>query len=400
MTDPVRPVAPREIIEHLREREKARLAEAYKLPYSQTGINVSNAYLKALHDVEVELLAAAPVPCAASPADRKSDSDDDIPIETRRELMHCATRNSTISYYYLCDIFRRGRRAGRATAPVGDRDGFAKRTDYENGTDIYGDDAAAPVPCVASPADPWQPIETAPKDGRNVLGWLTTTHPPIHVIVFWTGERWSKGDRRVGLPIMYWMPLPTPPRATGEGARDEQTQTVQSETPSCGKVDARAQSSHRLVGDASCAVAEPSGHNAADPTVAPVAVSLDPHRLPTNDDMPPGNWHAIEGPNGICACGPVEGCPERLQRFIRTAVDFWHAKANFLERERERAVEELPDAFARAPGSLALKIQRYREFVTPYVDLARLRGEAAVRVGPFGAPLRDPGARPAVAGAG
>jgi hypothetical protein len=84
----------------------------------------------------------------------------------------------------------------------------------------------------------------------------------------------------------------------------------------------------------------------------------------------------------MCACGPVEGCPERLQRFIRTAVDFWHAKANFLEREREHALAELPDAFARAPGSLALKMRRYREFVTPYVDaeLARLRGEATVRV--------------------
>ena len=38
--------------------------------------------------------------------------DDDIPIETRRELMHCATQNGRISYYYLCDIFRRGRNAG------------------------------------------------------------------------------------------------------------------------------------------------------------------------------------------------------------------------------------------------------------------------------------------------
>lgn len=87
-------------------------------------------------------------------------------------------------------------------------------------------------------------------------------------------------------------------------------------------------------------------------------------------DMPPGNWHAIEGPNGLCACGPVEGCPERLRRFIRGAVDFWHGKANFLERERERALAELPDAFARAPGSLAAKIQAYREFVTPYVERA------------------------------
>lgn len=38
--------------------------------------------------------------------------DSDIPIETRRELMHCATSNGRISYHYLCDVWRRGCRAG------------------------------------------------------------------------------------------------------------------------------------------------------------------------------------------------------------------------------------------------------------------------------------------------
>jgi hypothetical protein len=28
------------------------------------------------------------------------------------------------------------------------------------------------------------------------------------------------------------------------------------------------------------------------------------------------NWHAIEGPNGQCACGPVERCGDRLARYI------------------------------------------------------------------------------------
>lgn len=82
-------------------------------------------------------------------------------------------------------------------------------------------------------------------------------------------------------------------------------------------------------------------------------------------DMPPGNWHAIEGPNGMCACGPDEGCSERLRRHIWRVLDFWHAKANFLERERERAIEELPEAFARSKGSLAEKVRQYREFVSP-----------------------------------
>jgi hypothetical protein len=41
------------------------------------------------------------------------EQDADIPVETRRELMHCATQNGRISYWYLCDLWRRGRRAGR-----------------------------------------------------------------------------------------------------------------------------------------------------------------------------------------------------------------------------------------------------------------------------------------------
>jgi hypothetical protein len=43
------------------------------------------------------------------------ERDDDIPVETKRELMHAAT-NTGISYWYLCDVFRRGRRAGQRPA--------------------------------------------------------------------------------------------------------------------------------------------------------------------------------------------------------------------------------------------------------------------------------------------
>jgi hypothetical protein len=162
--------------------------------------------------------------------------------------------------------------------------------------------AAAPVPCAASPADPWQPIETAPKDGTQVWAWDDErgSNPALFAC---EAEAWLiTYDDEVIHPT-HWMPLPSPPRATGEGARDEQTQTVQSETPSCGKVDARAQSSHRLVGDASCAVAEPSGHNAADPTVAPVAVSLDPHRL---QSMADAVCKYVEWHGGI----HDDGCPQ------------------------------------------------------------------------------------------
>lgn len=38
---------------------------------------------------------------------------------------------------------------------------------------------------------------------------------------------------------------------------------------------------------------------------------------PRTEEYPPGNWHAIEGANGMCACGPDEGCHARLRRWIR-----------------------------------------------------------------------------------
>lgn len=46
----------------------------------------------------------APWGSGAPPAD-----DSDIPDVVRVELMRCATSNGRISYYYLCDVFRRGR---------------------------------------------------------------------------------------------------------------------------------------------------------------------------------------------------------------------------------------------------------------------------------------------------
>jgi hypothetical protein len=52
-------------------------------------------------------------PVVGSRPDMLADQrDDDIPVETRRELMQCATSNGRISYWYLCDIWRRGKRAG------------------------------------------------------------------------------------------------------------------------------------------------------------------------------------------------------------------------------------------------------------------------------------------------
>ncbi len=90
------------------------------------------------------------------------------------------------------------------------------------------------------------------------------------------------------------------------------------------------------------------------------------------EEKPTGNWHEITGPNGICACGTVNGgCPERLESHINQRIDYWHAIARFLERERDRSIAELPDFFARVDGSLAQKILTYRMFVTPYLEAAK-----------------------------
>ena len=50
-------------------------------------------------------------------------TDADIPLEVKRELMRGATASGSISYYWLCDIYRRGFAAGAysvtdLTAPV------------------------------------------------------------------------------------------------------------------------------------------------------------------------------------------------------------------------------------------------------------------------------------------
>lgn len=55
MTDPQTAPALQSIRE-LADAERQRLAEAYKLPYSEKGILVSNSYLRALADVEAALI--------------------------------------------------------------------------------------------------------------------------------------------------------------------------------------------------------------------------------------------------------------------------------------------------------------------------------------------------------
>lgn len=73
----------------------------------------------------------------------------------------------------------------------------------------------------------WQSIETAPKDGTDILGfcrdaWSTPTWPresEDYVVAHWevssydaTGS-WveSSGEQYQAYPLTHWMPLPPPP---------------------------------------------------------------------------------------------------------------------------------------------------------------------------------------------
>ena len=98
---------------------------------------------------------------------------------------------------------------------------------FENSTDLARQDAATPV-CTGS-VEPrlhvtWQPIETAPKDGREVLA-LGLRHGDYGYTddeKGWTGIRWmNKGWQETkptgrysnGFTPTHWMPLPAPPEA-------------------------------------------------------------------------------------------------------------------------------------------------------------------------------------------
>ena len=58
----------------------------------------------------------------------------------------------------------------------------------------------------------WQPIETAPKDGRRFLCiWLNQVE-----IATWQSEvsnwqQWPDGDFDIGGELTHWMPLPEKP---------------------------------------------------------------------------------------------------------------------------------------------------------------------------------------------
>lgn len=64
----------------------------------------------------------------------------------------------------------------------------------------------------------WQPIETAPKDGRHIIGWFGDSDEKYAESVFWfdvAGRQawlWTRDCDEPELPPTHWMPLPEPPK--------------------------------------------------------------------------------------------------------------------------------------------------------------------------------------------
>jgi hypothetical protein len=58
----------------------------------------------------------------------------------------------------------------------------------------------------------WQPIETAPKDGREILGAVGQSYQGGVVVIQWSDglDAWLDWDRDFWEPT-HWMPLPAPP---------------------------------------------------------------------------------------------------------------------------------------------------------------------------------------------
>lgn len=74
----------------------------------------------------------------------------------------------------------------------------------------------------------WQPIESAPKDGTDILVCVTHSLPDGWKTVQWVD--WTKGDtlwphfqERIDIPFppTHWMPLPAPPGETAPPSERE-----------------------------------------------------------------------------------------------------------------------------------------------------------------------------------
>jgi hypothetical protein len=64
-------------------------------------------------------MTTEPIPTPEPPVmerllEELAESERDVPLDVRRELMACAISNGGISYHWLCRLYKRGRSDGEA----------------------------------------------------------------------------------------------------------------------------------------------------------------------------------------------------------------------------------------------------------------------------------------------
>lgn len=71
-------------------------------------------------------------------------------------------------------------------------------------------------------APQWQPIETAPKDGTEIIAWLGGVAKPCCYLCRWSesysihglGGNWTDGTCQAGIEVTHWMPIPEGPEVS------------------------------------------------------------------------------------------------------------------------------------------------------------------------------------------
>ena len=64
-------------------------------------------------------------------------------------------------------------------------------------------------------SDPWQPIETAPRDGSIIVAYNSLSHSDNkYETVLWSDSKWRpRKDTSITYPsLSHWQPLPAPPK--------------------------------------------------------------------------------------------------------------------------------------------------------------------------------------------
>jgi hypothetical protein len=85
--------------------------------------------------------------------------------------------------------------------------------------------------CLAAEGEPepqgWQSIETAPRDGTQILIWIVGIEPRPR-IAYWADRGMEYGwfglqsQHLLGVPVTHWMPLPVPPVASPASPEGEE----------------------------------------------------------------------------------------------------------------------------------------------------------------------------------